>query len=44
MIKANECGCNEKDRRLNNLVIYGINTISMMTDIIRELTTAEKDD
>ena len=41
-IKANEYGYKEKDRKLKEQFIDGINDNDMMTEIIRELTAIKK--
>ena len=41
-IKSNECDYGEKDMRLNEQSINGINDDDMMTEKIREQTTIKK--
>ena len=41
-IKTNECKYKEKDRRLKEQFIYGINYIEMVREIIHKLSTVKK--
>ena len=41
-IKADECGYKERDIRLKEQLINGINDNYMMTQIIKEVTTIKK--
>ena len=41
-IKANECGYKDKDRKLKEQFINGINYNDMMTEIKRKLTTIRR--
>ena len=43
-IKANECKYKERDRRLKEQFINGINDDDMMTEIISELSVFKKAD
>ena len=41
-IKANKCGCKEKDRRPKKQFIKSINNEDKITEIISKLTVVEK--